>query len=616
MCGIAGYTGPETGGLLDRMVDAIRHRGPDGDGIWSDGHVHFGHTRLAIVDIQGGSQPMVREDGRFVLTYNGEIYNYDALRAKIEATGRRFTTNCDTELLPLGFAAFGRDFFAELIGIFAFALYDTQEGKLFLVRDHFGIKPLYYANVGSQIIFGSTARTVALAPGVDRSFRADAIRDYLQFRYTPSGQHFFQGIETLPPGSYLEAKVGGRHEIVAYWHPEVRSGDTSWSEEEWVDRTETLLDDAIELQLRSDVPVGLFLSGGVDSSTIATFAARHCPYPMTAYTFSMRDADDEVAPAKIIADSVGASHVIVDTDNTDDFSGLYDAVACMDLPVGDAIVLPTYQLCEAAGRHHKVVLTGEGADEIFGGYVHFSGLKALAKLRRLLPFANRLAPLVHLTPIPILNLFFDYQASLGSLGRKKVARMIGNIHDPGMLNRLASTIIDDKDILRAADLGKPSPPPDITLDLGALMNDTVRTWLPYQILNKMDQLSMAHGLEARVPFLDPRLYDHLKNAPDKLIIDGGQNKVLLRKVLERQGGDWKRPKFAFHVPMERRYRTALEKLCRDWLSPDLTRRHGIVQQGFIEENLRYLMNGDFLAAKRLVTMTALHMWLDAHGNPG
>lgn len=616
MCGIAGYTGPEVGGLLGRMVDAIRHRGPDGDGIWSDGNVHFGHTRLAIVDIAGGAQPMVREDGRYVVTYNGEIYNYDALRAKIEGTGRHFTTTCDTELLPLGYAAFGPEFFAELIGIFAFALYDTHEGRLFLVRDHFGIKPLYYATVGTRLIFASVARAVALAPSVDRSLRSDAVREFLQFRYAPSGRHFFAGVETLPPGSYLETRVGEAHKIVPFWRPQVRAGSSDWAEQEWVDRTETLLDDAIGLQLRSDVPVGLFLSGGVDSSTIATFAARHCPYPMTAYTFSMRDTDDEVAPAKVIAERAGARHVIVDTDNADDFSRLYDAVACMDLPVGDAIVLPTYQLCEAAAADHKVVLTGEGADEIFGGYVHFSGLNALSKLRRLLPFANRLAPLVHLIPVPILNRFFDYQASLGRLGRQKVARMIEHIHEPGVLNRLASTIMDDRDILRAADLGGPRPPTEITLDLGELMNDTVRTWLPYQILNKMDQLSMTHGLEARVPFLDPRLYELLVNAPNRLIIDEGQNKVLLRKVLARQGGDWRRPKFAFHVPMERRYRKALQQLCRDWLSPDQTKRHGILRQDFIEENSRYLAGGDFLAAKRLVTMAALHMWLEAHGHPG
>ena len=206
MCGITGYLGPKHPGLLARMVDTIRARGPDGSGVFTDARIELGHTRLAIVDIAGGTQPMVRENGRYVVSYNGEIYNYDDLRAKIEATGRHCTTTSDTELLPLGFAAFGRGFFAQLIGIFAFALYDTVEKRLFLVRDHFGIKPLYYAAEGDTLVFSSSARAVALHPAVDRRLDENAVRDYLQYRYATNGRHFFRGIRTLPPGSYLEIR--------------------------------------------------------------------------------------------------------------------------------------------------------------------------------------------------------------------------------------------------------------------------------------------------------------------------------------------------------------------------------------------------------------------------
>jgi len=612
MCGIAGYTGPEIDGLLGRMVDAIRHRGPDGDGVYASNGVHLGHTRLAIVDPEGGAQPMVREEGRYVVTYNGEIYNYAALRERIEASGRRFATTCDTELLPLGYAAFGRDFFADLIGIFAFALYDTLEDRLFLVRDHFGIKPLYYAELPDGLAFSSCARAVALHHGADRSLNESAVRDFLQFRYVPDGSHFFAGVRTLPPGSYLEAASNEPPRIVNYWRPARREDRQIWSPEEWVERTEALLDDAIALQLRADVPVGLFLSGGVDSSTIATFAGRHCAYPMQAFTFSMRDDEDEVASARRIADAVGATHTVVDTDNAEDYSGLYDAVACMDLPVGDAIILPTYQLCEAASRDLKVVLTGEGADEIFGGYVHFGAFNKLARLRKALPFADRLAPLVRLAPVALLDRYFDYQASLGAQGRLKLSRMIGSLHDERAIYRLASSVIDDHDIVEATNLGAPPAAQEIDLSLAGAMLETVQTWLPYQILNKMDQLSMAHGLEARVPFLDPRLYEHMAGAPDELILANGENKILLRRVLQRQGGDWKRPKLAFHVPMEKRYRAALQRLCRDWLSAQEIRKHGILNESYVQKNLRYLGRGDFLASKRLVTMASLHMWLDVH----
>ena len=615
MCGIAGYLGESVSGLLDRMIEAIRPRGPDAEGRSTLPGVHIGHTRLSIVDIEGGSQPMIRENGRFIISYNGEIYNYTELRAKIEATGRSFTTHSDTELLPLGFAAFGTELFEQLIGIFAFALYDTQDNSLYLVRDHFGVKPLYYAPTQDGIAFSSTARAVALHPDVDRSLHEGAVRDFLQYRYVPNGQHFFRGIETLPPGHYLKAVLGQRRvEVVPFWQPKRRTGTSTCSREEWIDKTEALLQDAMALQLRSDVPVGLFLSGGVDSSTVAQFASKRSKYGMAAYTFSMGGADDEVAEARRIADSVGASHTVVAVDNTSDYSQFYDAVACMDIPVGDAILLPTYQLCQAAARDVKVVLTGEGADEVFGGYVHFSALCKLTMINKYLPGAHHLAPLVKLLPIPLLNRFFDYQASLGELGRHKLSHMIASLPRSEGLYRITSSIIDDRDITAAANLGEPLSAGDMDLSLPGMMFETVRTWLPNQILNKMDQLSMAHGLEARVPFLDPRLYEHLLSAPDNLIDSGGENKILLRQVLRRHTGNWKRQKFAFHVPVETRYRPALEKLIAAWLSPETTRKHGILRQDFIDENRAYLARGDFIASKRLMAMVALHMWLDANGS--
>ena len=285
----------------------------------------------------------------------------------------------------------------------------------------------------------------------------------------------------------------------------------------------------------------------------------------------------------------------------------------MDHPVGDAIVVPTYRLCRAAARDLKVVLTGEGADEVFGGYVHFAALLKLARLARLVPFAHRLAGGVSALPLALLNHFFDYQASLGRLGRQKLARMVARIHDPRALYRLASSVIDDDDIETAAQLGSPARETPIELSLPDLMLETVKTWLPYQILNKMDQLSMVHGLEARVPFLDPRIYDHLVTAPDSMFLEGRENKVLLRRVLERAGGvNARRPKFAFHVPVEQRYRGELETLCDEWLGHDVTSRFGILNEPFIRANVAALRRGEFLASKRLLAMVGLHMWLDAH----
>jgi asparagine synthase (glutamine-hydrolysing) len=613
MCGIAGYLGRTVPDLLPRMMGGIRHRGPDGEQEFTASPVHFAHARLAIIDLVTGAQPMPSAGGRLVTIYNGEIYNYVELRAELEAQGARFQTRSDTEVIPVGYQRFGAGFFARLNGMFAFALADFERRSLFLVRDHFGIKPLYYARTGDGLVFASSARAVAMHPSVDRSLNPSALRDYLQFRYVPSGRHFFSGVETLPPATILECGFDGGVTPTAFWQPRQRTPKEQPDLDAWVDGTRDLLEDALRIQLRSDVPVGIFLSGGVDSSTVATFASRHAAGPMTAYTYAMEGAHDEVAAAAEIGTHVGARHVVVSGEGSGGLSGLYDAIACMDHPVGDAIIVPTYRLCQAAARDLKVVLTGEGADETFGGYVHFAALIKLSRLARLVPVAHRLAGGVRLLPLALLNHFFDYQASLGRLGRLKLARMISRIHDPRALYRIASSVIDDDDIEAAAHLGPAAGDGPIDLSLSGLMLETIKTWLPYQILNKMDQLSMIHGLEARVPFLDPRIYDHLLTAPEDAFIDGKENKVLLRRVLEAAGGvNARRPKFAFHVPVEERYRGELELLCRDWLGHDITSRYGILDEAFVRDNVAALRQGEFLASKRLVAMIGLHMWLEAH----
>lgn len=615
MCGIAGYVGPTVGGLLPRMVAGIRHRGPDGQCEFVSQPVHFGHTRLAIIDLAGGMQPMSCDEGNLVIVYNGEIYNYVELRAELEAEGARFETASDTEVIPVGYKLHGPEFFSRLIGIFAFGLADFSRRCVFLVRDHFGIKPLYYAKTNETLVFSSCASAVALHPAVDRSLNSDAIRDYLQFRYVPNGKHFYSGIQTLAPASILEYGFDGSIRTRTYWSPRRRHPSDQANLGSWITSTRNILDDAIRIQMRSDVPVGLFLSGGVDSSSVATYATRHAKETMTAYTYAMEGDHDEVEAAAIIAQSTGTRHIIVRGEGREGLTGLYEAISCMDHPVGDAIIVPTYRLCGAAARDLKVVLTGEGADEVFGGYVHFGALLKLARLARMFPLADRFGRCVNWLPIALLNQFFDYQASLGRMGRQKLARMVANIHDPRALYRLASSVIDDADIEAATHLGQPPKEEQIRLTLPDLMLETVQTWLPYQILNKMDQLSMAHGLEARVPFLDPRIYDNLLAAPDSAFIGGGRNKILLREVLSREGGvNSSRPKFAFHVPIEQRYRSELETLCAEWLNDETVARHGILKKDFVRDNLTALRMGEFLASKRLVTMVGLHMWLDAHGH--
>jgi asparagine synthase (glutamine-hydrolysing) len=611
MCGIAGYTGDAIEGLLARMINVIRSRGPDATGALDRGAVQLGHTRLSIVDLSPtGAQPMVRLDGRIAVSYNGEIYNYDELRRQIEDKGYRFEGHSDSELLPLGFAAFGFDLFRRLRGMFALALHDAQDNSLYLVRDQFGIKPLYYSETDGRLIFSSSARAVAMHPSVDRTLDESAIRDFLVHRYVPNGQCFYRGVKTLSPGTVARWHEGALT-VRRFWSPPQRQMAAGIDRKEWVDRFGSKFEESVTLQLRSDVPIGVFLSGGIDSAAITHFAARHSSGPLRAFTFAIGDHTDETAAARSIAADYGAEHQVIDMPPVRPLTRLFDAITCMDLPVGDAIILPTYLLCEAAARDRKVVLTGEGADELFGGYVHVPVLRMLDKLAPIGGLARAASHIVRFTPPALLNPFFDYQAKLGQQGRDKVADLLRATGSPANAMRIATSIFSDKQIEVGTHLAA-SAPPDADLSLSGLLRNAFDTWLPNQILNKMDQLSMAHGLEARVPYLDPEIYELLVGVPDELLLARDRNKILLRDLVRREGlAIADRPKLAFHLPVERLYAEELECLADDWLSDDVLRSHGIVKPTLAKASLELLRHGDFVASKQVVAMIGLHMWLES-----
>lgn len=609
MCGIAGYTGPEIPSLIDRMISAVRSRGPDGENRFSGQGVHFGHTRLSILDIERGSQPMTRGNGRFTVCYNGEIYNFDELRSEIETAGLVFTTTCDTEILPLGFSLFGESLFGRLNGMFAFALYDRDEGSVYLVRDHLGIKPLYYAEIGGNIVFSSSARAVALSPNVSRDLDPQAVGEFLQFRYVRSGKHMFRDVKQLAPGSFVKWSPQGIT-VKTFWEPRAARSDKALVPDETVEKTEALIERTVQRQLRSDVPMGIFLSGGLDSSLVGHVAGRHSDRPITAFTFDTGDGRGELEAAGEAASEFGFAHRIVRLQEQD-FVDLPDAIGCMDNPVGDAIVLPIYALCRAAATEVKTVLTGEGADEMFGGYVHFPVLMKLGRMSGFPFLGQALAPLVKGVTVSLLDRFFDYPSSLGKLGRERVAKMLRAIGNPGRLAALASQVITDSEIGRATLLPPPPPRASRDLSLRGLMLDSTRDWLPNQILHKMDQLSMAFGLEARVPYVDPDLYDALAGLPDRMFIDNGENKVLLRRVAAKMGLNVaKRKKIAFHLPLERSWRDIVLSLSSEWLSDDALNKHRILRPEFVGETLAAYKEGEFVAAKRLIAMMTLHMWLD------
>lgn len=609
MCGICGYTGKEIPGLMDAMVREIKSRGPDASGTWTHDGVYLGHTRLAIIDPGHGEQPMTRADGRYTVVYNGEIYNYAGLRRELEDSGLSFRTNCDTELIPLGFAAWGDDLWGRLEGMFALALYDRDTGDLRLVRDQLGIKPLYYVRTEGELVFSSTASAVMSHPSVGRRLRPEAVREFLQYRWIRSGEHMVEGMETLDAGTFL-LKRNGQVSLRRYWDLKARLETKNLSLCTWRDEIGHTLETSVKRHLRSDVPMGVFLSGGMDSSVISHFAARHAEGNITAFTFSVGGHSDETEQAAAFARDYGFEHRVVRMGKKD--FGLYpQIIGKMSNPVGDAIIVPTWVLCKDAAKQVKVVLSGEGADEAFAGYAYLATVRTLDKMRWAAPIEKLLSGIVGHAPVAVLNRLFDYDASLGRLGRAAAAELIGSLSHSGRLLSRAASTMGDEDMQRATTLG-PTRSPDLAdLSLSGLMADMRRAWLPEQILHKTDQLSMAHGLEARVPYVTAKLFEQLAQCPDDMLFGDKGNKPILQAIAERETlAAARRNKKAFHLPVETLWRESLIDLCRDWLSPDMVKKHGVLRNAYITERLADLQRGEFLAVKQLVSMVGLHAWME------
>jgi len=611
MCGICGYTGKEVPGLVDTMLRNIASRGPDGQGSWSTHDVFLGHTRLAVIDPAHGQQPMTRISDRYTVSYNGEIYNYPELRRELEKRGHTFHTNCDTELIPVGYSVWGDDLWPRLEGIFALALYDQENSELRLVRDQIGVKPLYYADIQGNLVFASTSGAVGLHPSVGRQMRPDAVREFLQYRWVRSGQHLFKDIEILKPGTFL-IRSEGLTTVRRYWDLRENRVKDALSPETWHDKVGTILEQSVQRQLVSDVPIGIFLSGGIDSSLIACYAARHIQQDMTAFTFSVGDNADETALAADFARSCGFAHRAVGMDEAD-LMQFPEIVSGMPNPVGDTIVVPTWALCRAAAKDVKVVLTGEGADEAFAGYAYLSVIQNLKKLTWASGLQKPLSSLIGRLPVAFLNMFFNNQASLGSMGRDAAAELIGHLGHTGCLLSRAMATMGDEELAQGTHL---QPPPELEttdLSLPALLADMRHSWLPEEILHKMDHLSMAHGLEARVPFVSPILFQQLSICPDAILFGRTGDKPILRALAEREGlAAARRRKLGFQLSVAGRWREPFQRLCRQWLSPDTIRKHGVVKEGFVKERVKYLEKGEFLAEKQLTSMIALHAWMEAN----
>jgi asparagine synthase (glutamine-hydrolysing) len=579
LCGIAGFTHRNRAVDPDRIHKAtlsLVHRGPDQQDVYRSAHIDLGAVRLKIIDLEGGDQPMVAEDGDIVVVFNGEIYNHLELRRELEARGHRFRSRCDTEVVLHAFREWDTDCFSRLRGMFAVALWRESQKRLVLCRDRLGIKPLYYYRHGSEIIFGSELKAILEHPEVERRLDLAGLNHYLSLNYVPCPHTLIEGIRKLPPGHWLEWQ-DGRLRWDAYWRlrfrPQPRRTLESATEE-----LDFLLREAVREHLISDVPLGVWASGGLDSSTILYYAASASPSRLKTFSISFEGRSfDESRYFRQVAAHFGAEHHEADLNPGLDLASAIEELAYYsDEPSADAGALPVWYLSRLSREHVTVALSGEGADELFGGYVTYRADR-LARLACLLPPQARRFALQGLRYWPVS----DEKVSL----EYKVKRFLegsllppdeAHCHWNGAFSRQEKRALYLAAECNGLDALFEELPPDAA-EVGFvnryLWFDQYY-YLPDDILYKCDRMSMAHSLEVRPPFLDHRIVEFAASLPEDLKIRGRQQKYILRELMKHKlpAAVLQRKKEGFDIPAHEWLRGVLKPLLLDTLSPDAVRR--------------------------------------------
>ena len=555
MCGIAGIVhsdprSPVAEATLRAMCAAIRHRGPDDNGVFVDGPAAIGMQRLSIIDVAGGHQPIFNEDRTCVIVYNGEIYNHLEVRRELERRGHRYTTRSDTETILHAYEEYGTQCVKHLRGMFTIAIWDAPRRRLFLARDRLGKKPLYYMCDGTRLVFGSELKAVLAHPDVPRRLDEQALVEYVAWGYVPDPRSIYAGISKLPPAHTLVFE-NGQVTIERYWDVSFTSPQRSVSETECVDRVLEILDEAVRIRLMSEVPLGAFLSGGTDSSVVVALMARHSTTPVKTFSIGFEEKQyNELEYARRVAEHFKTEHheEIVRPDAEHDVPAL---VRQMDEPFADSSMIPTYYVSRSARRHVTVALSGDGGDELFAGYLRYVDPANVRAVERI-PAALRnvlFAPMVHMLPE-------------GARGIDRLRDMLGTADEQyvrRMTQGLTSThrSVFDEALARRVN----TDPAHVAVPFLATVAgaDTLsrrqyldmHTYLPGDILTKVDRTSMMVSLECRAPLLDHVLAEYAATIPPEFRMPGMNTKHILKKVAERlmPAEMVHRPKMGFAIPV-------------------------------------------------------------------
>jgi asparagine synthase (glutamine-hydrolysing) len=620
MCGIAGLVvapnQPAPPPALGRaMTETIRHRGPDDEGLHCDEHALLGMRRLSIIDVDGGHQPVYGGEGDVCVVFNGEIYNFRALRVELEAAGHTFRSHGDAEVIVQAYLRYGEQCFARFDGMFAIAIWDRRNRSLLLARDRFGEKPLYYARNEQRLLFGSELKSLLKSPDCPREIDSEALRAYFTYGYVPCPLSIFSGIRKLPPAHWLRYR-DGQISLHRYWQATL-APKSVLAESAAEDALAEHLQRAVSSRLVADVPFGAFLSGGLDSSVVVALMAQKLSQPVKTFTIGFKEAAySELDDARRVASHLGTEHheLVVEPDAV---ALLQQLVWHFDEPFADSSAGPTFLVSQLAQHHVKMVLTGDGGDELFAGYDRYLRLLALERLGPLRssaglalkiggallpdPHGGRMRRVGERLGLP----FAERYLSGVALTRPDQAHTlcsraggIGHYHLP---------LLDQAD----SDLGAGSSALDraVAIDL--------QSYLPDDILVKLDRMAMATSLEGRAPFLEPGLAQFALRLPESLRVRDGRGKYLLRKVAARwlPADVLSKPKQGFAIPIAEWFRGPLRGLAHDTFAGRAFRERGLIDPVAADALLREHISGAADRSETLWQVLCLELWAQRFVDP-
>jgi asparagine synthase (glutamine-hydrolysing) len=611
MCGIAGILSLSDKAVrleeVRSMCDAMIHRGPDDEGFFVSPGIGLGMRRLSIIDLEKGHQPLHNEDSSVWVVFNGEIYNYKGLRQALRNQGHIFSTETDTEVILHLYEQYGEACVDKMRGMFAFAVWDQPRRKLMVARDRLGIKPLYYATVGGRLVFGSELKVILQLPEVDRVLNLESLEHYLSSLCTPLDESILEGIHKLRPGHILTASPRKGVEVKQYW--DVRfDPDRSMSETQAVGRLRDLLDESVRLRMVSDVPLGAFLSGGVDSSAVVATMSRMSARPVKTFSIGFEEAEfNELHYARDVSRRFGTEHhELVIEPNV--LNVIDDFAWYLDEPFGDPSAIPTYMVSRLAADTVTVVLSGDGGDELFAGYDRYLVERRERRYRWIPRPIRKLAALAGTAmPEGMKGRNFLRHLQQDGVDRYLDANILFKKADLQVL--LRPSVISQMRRMEFMEKRRELMRMERGHWLSGLQYLDTKMYLPNDILTKVDRMSMAHSIEARVPLLDHKLVEFAATIPAGLKLKGRTTKYIFKKALEGTLPDQilYRPKRGFAVPLSRWFRGRLNTFVRDVLLDSTSRQRGIFNESYIEKLLALNVGGRDLDF-HLWTLITFELW--------